>query len=432
MALGATLKGDQELAELVTNELTEEDFYSDSHRRLFKAIKDLADEGLSVNPVSVMERSRIALDEVNDIADRAKGVTPSQLRTFTADIRRVAGLRKVYYACGNATNLITKEAKLEEVLDKLESGLYRLDGVGSHEAKDGADVLRSVKEDFIRRSKEGGGPVVSTGLKALDRAIISLKPGQNIVVAARPGMGKTALANTIRRAVNKQGLGVIQFSLEMSAEELAELELAYQADVNLRKILSAKDVTDDERGRVDAGAGSAVPGIWYVDDSTYNIAGIRRRARILAGKMARADIKLGLVVLDYIQLAGDNGDGREQSVAAISRGCKLMAKELQCTVLALSQLNRACEGRDDKRPLMADLRESGAIEQDADKVIFVYRDAAYDSSADPSEAELIIRKQRNGPTGTVKVKFIPKNASFADRDVVGESGESGTQGNGLA
>lgn len=130
--------------------------------------------------------------------------------------------------------------------------------------------------------------------------------------------------------------------------------------------------------------------------------------------MARQGIKLGLVVLDYIQLAGENGDGREQSVSAISRGCKLMAKELDCTVLALSQLNRSCEFREDRRPMLSDLRESGSIEQDADWVGFVYREHMYDTSHPPEDAEFIIRKQRSGPLGTVHLLYDTKSVTFRD------------------
>jgi replicative DNA helicase len=182
--------------------------------------------------------------------------------------------------------------------------------------------------------------------------------------------------------------------------------------------MSAKDVTSEELGRVSAAVGATTRDHWFIDDRTYNIAGIRRRARIVHQRMARKGIKLGLVILDYIQLAGENGDGREQSVSAISRGCKLMAKELDCTVLALSQLNRQCEFRDDKRPMLSDLRESGSIEQDADWVGFVYREHLYEQSCPPEDAEFIIRKQRSGPLGTVHLRYNPKLVTFQDREPV--------------
>ncbi len=277
--------------------------------------------------------------------------------------------------------------------------------------------------DFLSRHASGGGPEISSGLRDLDRTIIGLRPGKMGVIAARPSMGKTALAGSIRRSVLAQGYGVIEFALEMSAEELLERELSFQAGLNLQKVLSAKGITPDELARVrgtvgDAtGTGCLVSGRWFIDDRTYGIAGMRRKARIISGRMARQGIKVGLVVIDYLQLAGDNGEDRQQSIAAVSRGAKFMAKELGCTVLALSQLNRQCEFREDRRPMMSDLRESGSIEQDADYVAFVYREHLYDNSFPAEEAELIFRKQRSGPIGTLRLRYNPKMVTFSDADV---------------
>lgn len=381
------------------------------------------DEGLEVNRVSVGERAGISLTIVDELSGTASGVTPGQLKTLISEITRTSGLRQIYDVCGKTRDVIGKDTKLEEALAQLESSLYRGDRAGSSEAKDGGEALQGALAAFQTRLSGGGGPEISTGIKALDRAIIGLRSGKNIIIAGRPGMGKTALADSVRRNVlnpdmqNGQLLGVIQFSLEMEAEELAEREIASQAEVDLRKVLAARGLTDEELRRIND-VGRKVDNLrsrWFIDDRTYNIAGIRRRARVVSNRMARDGVKTGLVILDYIQLAGENGDGREQSVAAISRGCKLMAKELGCTVLALSQLNRACESRDDRRPLLSDLRESGSIEQDADAVIFVYREHQYDANIPASDAELLIRKQRSGPTGTVRVNFNEKTATFSDR-----------------
>lgn len=411
-----------EVAEYVSSELNIEDFYDGQCKQAFHAIKSLTDDGLELNKVSVSERAGIALSELDGLSDRAVGLSPAQLRTLVTEVARVAGLRSVYMACSATRDSIGSDTKIEEVLEMLEKDLYKLDRAGAVEAVEGSDAITSAMNAFQSRLNGGGGPEVSTGIKALDRAIIGLRGGKNVVIAARPGMGKTALADTIRRNVLNpdmqcgQLLGAIQFSLEMSAEEIAEREIAVQSGVNLRKILAAKGLTEDELGRINGvrGAIDSLQQRWFIDDRTFSIGAIRRRARILHGRMARQGVKTGVVILDYIQLAGENGDGREQSVAAISRGCKLMAKELDCTVLALSQLNRACENRDDRRPLMSDLRESGSIEQDADVVGFVYRESMYDSSVPASDAEFIIRKHRSGPTGTVRMRFDDKTASFGD------------------
>ncbi len=411
--LGAAIR-DPDSAESVVSELTQEDFYSGTSQTVFKAIQDLLNDNLTLNPVSVSERCGHSRADVEELLSAAQGVGPSQLKTLISEIRRVSGLRVVYNACSNASSGIGKDSKLEEVVEALEKGLYRIDRTGGDEAKDGSEVFSGVLEDFIARQAAGGGPEISSGLRDLDRAIIGLRPGKMGVIAARPSMGKTALASTIRRSVLQQGYGVIEFALEMSAEELLERELAFQAGLNLRKVLSAKEITTDELARVGAARGALVSGRWFIDDRTYSIAGMRRRARIVAGRMLRSDIKVGCIIIDYLQLAEDNGEGREQSIAAISRGCKFLAKELECTVLALSQLNRSCEYREDRRPLMSDLRESGSIEQDADWVGFVYREHMYDNSFPAEETEFIIRKHRSGPTGTIRLAYVPKLVTFKD------------------
>ncbi len=415
-SLGCALR-DPDSAETVVSELTHEDFSGAKTQAVFKAIKSLLDDSLSVNPVSVSERSGQPRTDVEGLLDSAQGIDANQLKTLISDVRRVSGLRAVYNACVNASSSIGKDSKVEEIVDALEKGLYRTDRSGGDEAKDGAEVLTRVVDDFELRRASGGGPEISTGLRDLDRAIIGLRPGKMGVIAARPSMGKTALARSIGRSVLHQGYGVIDFALEMSSEELLERELAFQSGLNLNKILSAKGVTDEECGRVLGARNALVSGRWFIDDRTYSIAGMRRRARIVAGRMARQGIKVGCVIIDYLQLAGENGDGREQSIAGISRGAKFMAKELGCTVLALSQLNRSCEYREDRRPMMSDLRESGSIEQDADWVGFVYREHMYDNSYPPEETEFILRKQRSGPTGTIQLTYVPKLVTFKDRDV---------------
>jgi replicative DNA helicase len=395
-------------------ELQEEDFHDTECQKAFVAIKGLVDEGLDVSALPVHERSGLPMPTVASLKEAGASLGEHQVQTTVTELQRVSGLRSAHRACEDAIARVNKDARLEDVLGPLEATMYRADRAGSSEALDGSDVMANVALRLIDRVKNGSGTEVSTGIKALDRAIIGLRPGKVMVIAGRPGMGKTALSSSIRRGVLAQGYGVVEFNLEMSAEEIAERELAFQAGVNLRKILAAKEVSDDELQRIGSVAGTDLSGRWFIDDRTSSIGGIRRRARIVGGRMARSGVKMGLVILDYIQLAGDHGDGREQSVAAISRGCKLLAKELGCTVLALSQLNRACENRDDRRPILSDLRESGAIEQDADIVAFVYRESVYNPEHPEDDAELLIRKHRAGPTGTVRLRFDAKVTSFGD------------------
>jgi len=409
--LGCVLNGQ----DAPLTELTQEDFHDAALCSAYTACLGLFESNLTISPVLVHERSGVKLEDLQEHAANAAGHTDKEVAGFTQELKRVGALRTLAKACQAAQESAGKDVKIEEVLENLEAKLYSIDNQGSGEAKDASRSLDNVIKDVLERAEKGGRPGISTGLSELDKAIIALFAGKMIVLAGRPSMGKTALADTLRRNVLTQGYGVVQFSLEMDDWDLAERELASKSGINLRKLLVATGLADEEKQRIGSLAGSQLDGRWFIDDRTYSISGIRRRARILAGRMSRAGIKLGLIIIDYLQLVGENGEGREQTVAAISRGCKLMAKELGCTVLALSQLNRACENRDDRRPLMSDLRESGAIEQDADIVAFVYREHMYDNSFPPEDCELIIRKHRNGPTGTVHLNYNPKLVAFEDR-----------------
>ncbi len=414
-AIIGTILRDPSAAELVCSELRPEDFYSTYTTSAYRAIQSLLDDSLEVNQVSVQERSGLPRSTVEGFLEESQGIGPSQVKTLISELQRIGSLRQIYNVCVNASSSVSNSAKVEEIMDSLEKGLYQNERTGGSEAKDAKDVMEKVVDDFLSRQRDGGGAQISTGLKALDRAIIGLRPGKLFVVAARPSMGKTALAGTIRRAVLAQGYGVIEFALEMSAEELGERELAFQSQINLRKILSAKDISQEDLEAVAKVRESLVSGRWAIDDHTYSIGGIRRRSRILAGRMARAGIKVGTIIVDYLQLTGgDGGEERERTIAAASRGCKVLAKELGCTVIALSQLNRSCEYREDRRPIMSDIRESGSVEQDADIIGFVYREHMYDNTFPAEESEFIIRKHRSGPTGTVRLRYNPKLCTFLD------------------
>lgn len=417
--LGCCLR-DRESAEQAVSELSEEDFYSTEHAEIFNAVRTLLETELHPNSVTVGGRvSPASKSLLEGLQVAAMGVGAKELKSLTKELQRVSGLRSIYNSCTNAISSISKTSKVEEITDVLDKTLYKAQKDGSDEAKSGDEVLKRVKSSLLSRLQEGGGVEVSTGLKDLDRAIIGLRPGKMLVLAARPSVGKTAMAGSIRRAVLEQGYGVIDFTLEMDAEELCERELAFQGQVNLRKVLIAKEFTEDETLRVKGLGDNLYGGRWMIEDRAYTITAIKRKAKILAGRMARNGVKLALIVIDYLQLAGDNGEGREQSIATISRGCKMLAKELKCTVLALSQLNRSCEYREDRRPQMSDLRESGSIEQDADVCMFLYREHIYDNSFPPEETELIIRKQRSGPTGTLRgIIYQPKLCNFTDRPPV--------------
>lgn len=285
----------------------------------------------------------------------------------------------------------------------------------THDDPDGSEVMDNCIRSFMERHRGEGPPEISTGIKALDSAIIGLRPKKMYVIAARPGMGKTAMKDTIRRAVMEQGYVVCDFNLEMGSDEIGERELAFRSMVNLRKVMAAREVSADELARVVNAAGSVPRGLWWVYDNCFSMDDILRRCRSAKKRAKKEGKKVGLVLIDYLQLLSDQGtEGRQQSVSACSRQTKILSKEMDAAVIALSQLNRQCEYREDKRPMLSDIRESGSIEQDADMIGFLYRESQYNPAVSPELTELIIRKQRAGPTGTVHVRFNPRTVHFDD------------------
>lgn len=273
------------------------------------------------------------------------------------------------------------------------------------ESTDASNVAKDVLKDFLWKYENPDHKDISTGLTLLDRAIIGLRP-KLYVLGARPSVGKSALAQSISRNVlAQQGLGVVTLSAEMADSEILERELADLASVNVRKIMSGRFVKDEEKARIELAAKSMLAGKWRIIDKAMPINIIREMVGGEKKKMEEEGIRLALVVLDYIQLYAE-GDFREQAVSAVSRGCKLLSQELETAVLALSQLSRGLEHRDDKEPTLADLRESGAIEQDADVVMFLTRKERV--------ARLNIAKQRGGPCGSFPLSFNPETTTFSD------------------
>ncbi len=280
---------------------------------------------------------------------------------------------------------------------------------------DGSEVMDNCIRSFMERHRGEGPPEISTGIKALDQAIIGLRPKKMYVIAARPGMGKTAMKDTVRRAVMDQGYVVCDFNLEMGSDEIGERELAFRSMVNLRKVMAAREVSDAELARVVGAAGSVPRGLWWVYDNCFSMDDIILRCRAAKKRAKKEGKKVGLILIDYLQLLSDQGtEGRQQSVSACSRQTKILSKEMDAAVMALSQLNRQCEFREDKRPMLSDIRESGSIEQDADMIGFLYREHQYRPEVPAELTELIIRKQRAGPTGTVHIRFNPRTVHFDD------------------
>ena len=259
---------------------------------------------------------------------------------------------------------------------------------------------------------------IPTGFRDLDQKTSGFQAGDLIILAARPSMGKTALAlNIAQNAACGSKIPVLFFSLEMSKESLAMRLLCAEARVDFHKLRKGM-LGDAEWGRLARAAGFLSEANLFIDDTPgIRLFDMRARVRRLQATLAKKDLSLGMVCMDYLQLASASSrfESREREISDISRGLKGLAKEMQVPVLALSQLSRRVEQRESKRPQMADLRESGAIEQDADVILFIYRDEFYNENSDErGTAEIIIGKQRNGPTGMVRLKFFKEHTRFED------------------
>jgi replicative DNA helicase len=344
----------------------------------------------------------------------------ANLRRYAEIVRERAVLRKLIEASDEiATNAFNPQGRaVSQILDEAEGRIFKIGEEGSR-TKQGFQSMDQLVVQLIDRVTElhenGAEEVtgVRTGFYDLDRLTAGLQAGDLIVLAARPSMGKTAFALNIAEnvAVN-EGLPVAVFSMEMGASQLALRMVGSIGRINQSNLRTGK-LGDDEWGRLSEAVDKLKSASVFIDETAaLNSAELRARAR----RQARQCGKLGLVVVDYLQLmsgSSSSDENRATEIGEISRGLKALAKELQCPVIALSQLNRSVESRPDKRPMMSDLRESGAIEQDADIIMFIYRDDYYNKeSKEPGVAEIGIAKQRNGPTGTVKLTFLKPLTRF--------------------
>jgi replicative DNA helicase len=290
---------------------------------------------------------------------------------------------------------------------------YEDDEPEVNDQPDGSYILNSTIQDFADRLKGLGPKPISTGIKAVDRAILGLRP-KYYVVGARPGVGKTAFSTSIRRNVVEQNMVVLEFNLEMGRQEIGERELAYRSGVNLRKIMAASGCSPEELKAIADARNSISEGYWWLYDNVFTLTGILEACKKAKRRAVKEGKRIGLVIIDYIGLVQDVSENRQQSISQMSRCFKILSKDLECAVMALTQLNRSCEYRDDKRGVLADIRESGSLEQDGDMVAFLYRENLYDQSVPPEEAEFIIRKQRAGPVGTVRLRFNPRTVHYDD------------------
>ena len=409
----------------VMDKLVPSDFYLQQNREIFETIYTMFSYARPIDGITVCEEMRKAgtYDEntTRSYLAQLMEITPTSANVmeYVAIVHDKALLRSVAQAAGEITALV--QEGVGEAGDILEAAEQKIYAVRRGQSAQEMVPLRMVLPDVLDRlsemsENESHLPGLSTGLSAVDRKITGLNKSDLILLAARPGMGKTSMAlNILLEAGKKSGKNVVFFSLEMSREQLAMRLIASECFVDNKKLVTGK-LTDDDWEKVAAAADSLNQSkILIDDDSTVTVADINAKCR-------RVD-NLGLVIIDYLQLmqsAGGktrSGDNRQQIVSDISRSLKIMAKELNVPVLCLSQLSRANEGRTDKRPMLSDLRESGAIEQDADIVMFLNREGYYNKDTEnPNLAECIIAKNRHGETRTVELQWLPEFTTFGNME----------------
>ena len=407
----------------VIDKLRPDDIYLKQNREIYETIYSMFNYSLTIDPVTVLEQmkqhgyydeqqSRGYILQLMDTTPTAANV-----REYIDILKDKTLLRRVAETAGDLTAMIQQGTDTgQDILEAAEQRIYAIrQGRAARGLTPISDVLIDVYDRLSElAASDSAIPGLSTGLRDLDRAISGLNKSDLILLAARPGMGKTSMAlNILLEAGKKSGRQVAFFSLEMSREQLALRLISSECFVDNKKLVTGK-LTEEDWEKVAVAADSLNKSkILIDDDSSVTVADILAKCRRVED--------LGLVVIDYLQLmqsAGGkarSGDNRQQIVSDISRSLKIMAKELNVPVLCLSQLSRANESRSDKRPMLSDLRESGAIEQDADIVLFLYREGYYNKDTEnPNLAECIVAKNRHGETRTVELQWLPDFTTFSD------------------
>lgn len=418
---GIFLKPDifSEVIEIITSS----DFYKMAHKLIFEVMQEIYGSGESIDPIIVMDRLK-RKDKFDDIGGETifyeiieEVPTAANILTYARIIKEKATLRKLG-DIGTKIVEMTYEGyeDVDTILDKAEGMIFKV--AESKESKDIVSLKEVVTNEFERLEQllqnKGVTTGISSGFKHFDEMTSGFHPSDLVILAARPSMGKTAFAlNLALNAAMKAEKGVLVFSLEMSSSQLLQRLLAIEAGIGLQKIRNGF-LGEDDWGKLGIASGKlANAEINIADVPNVNVLEIRSIARRL-----KAAGKLDMILIDYLQLIkGTSGksDNRQQEISDISRSLKGIARELDIPIIALSQLSRAPEQRADRRPMLSDLRESGAIEQDADMVVFLYRDDYYnDESEQKGITEVIIGKQRNGPVGTVNLKFFHEITKFGD------------------
>ena len=407
--------------------LKAEDFYKDSHKAIFNAILDLYQKDIAVDIITLTEHLKST-----DRLEAAGGITYiSELSGSVISTANVQSYIKIVSDKSILRKLIRSSTKIIEesynnqddvlkAMDLAEKEIFNLSN--SKSTSDFEPMSVVLERGFLEIERlfnnKGETTGVASGFRELDMKTSGFQKGDMVLIAARPSMGKTTFAlNLAEHAALRAGKSVAIFSLEMSKEQLAYKLLCSQAHVDMLKLRTG-NLDDKDWENIAKASGPLASAKIFIDDTAgMSVMEMRSKCRRL-----KIEQGIDLVLIDYLQLmSGSKGgsESRQQEVSEISRSIKALAKEMQCPVIALSQLSRAPEQRTDHRPMLSDLRESGSIEQDADLVMFLYRDEYYDKETeDKNIAECIIAKQRNGPTGTVKLAWLGQFSKFGNLDVI--------------
>ena len=420
--LGSVLIDSQCVTEVI-GILKPEDFYLQQNREIYEAIYEMFNFSQTIDPVTVLEKLRelgYYTDKTREYVLQLMDITPTAAHAarYANIVRDKAMLRGLDRAGKDIVELVAEQTGTPaEMLETAEKKIYALrKGERGDSLEHIGTILHKVFDHLTELSQSDSAiPGLSTGLRDLDSKINGLNKSDLVLIAARPAMGKTSFAlNICLNVAKKYKMTVAFFSLEMSREQLAMRLLSGESFVDSQKMATGKLAEDEWEKLGMASVALSQTDIRVDDNPSITVAEMNAKLRRVED--------LGLVIIDYLQLMTGSGYGkgsenRVQVVSDISRALKIMAKELNVPVVCLSQLSRGPEGRTDKRPMLSDLRESGAIEQDADVVLFLYRDEYYNpDTEDKNVAECIVSKNRHGEVGTVKLQWLPQYTTFADRE----------------
>ncbi len=427
-ALGAMLL-DKDAIVAATETLEADDFYAEANKEIYSAVLVLygRNEPVDIVTLSAELKKRNTMEAVGGIkylSDLTEGVILDNIKSYCDIIQEKSILRRLIKASDEILSEGYRDEKdIDSIIELAEKRIFDITQKKSHDGFSHIkEVLMQTLENIEKMAQNNGQLTgITTGFVDLDRKTSGLQRSDLILIAARPSMGKTAVGlNILQSAALKTDASCAIFSLEMSKDQLIQRMLSAESHVELGKIRSG-ELNEEEWGRIARAMGPLSQARIYIDD-TPGITLNELRAKCRRLKMEKG---LDLIMIDYLQLmsgGAGSGDNRQQEISTISRGLKGLAREMNSPVIALSQLSRAPEQRADHRPIMSDLRESGAIEQDADVVMMLYRDEYYNpDTEDKNIGELIITKQRNGPTGTVKLAWMGQFTKYLNLETGGDS-----------